>query len=152
MRSFQSQSFRPGQSLKKVNLLKTKKTRWWSQIIFYVHPDFLGKWSNLTCAFFSDGWRKTTNPDRQVFGPNFHRFPYRPLMNFSGREAWRFDVDFEKMSEVALIQFNLLRFDGSVDWWIGWLIDGWIDWWLIDWWMIYSIQLGSHSVSQPLIL
>ena len=26
-----------------------------TQIFFYVHPDFLGKWSNLTFAYFSKG-------------------------------------------------------------------------------------------------
>ena len=29
-------------------------TRWWFQTFFYVYP-FLGKWSNLTVAYFADG-------------------------------------------------------------------------------------------------
>ena len=37
-------------------------SRWWFQICFIFTPVFWGKWSNLTtCAYFSDGWRKTTN-------------------------------------------------------------------------------------------
>ena len=29
--------------------------------IFYFHPENLGKWSNLTCAYFSKGFGSTTN-------------------------------------------------------------------------------------------
>ena len=36
-------------------------TRWWFQIFFF-HP-YLGKISNLTCAYFSDGLVKNHQPD-----------------------------------------------------------------------------------------
>ena len=36
-------------------------TRWWQLKYLLFSPWTLGKWSNLTCANFSDGWRSTTN-------------------------------------------------------------------------------------------
>ena len=142
MRSFQSQSFRQGQSLKKVNLPKTNKTRWWSQVFFYVHPDFLGKWSNLTCAFFFRWVEKNHQPRQAIFWS----FISRPLMNFSGREAWRFDVDFwkDEWSCIDTIQFTKIWWIG---WLIGWLIDCLVDW-LIDWLIDWLVNDLFHSVRQ----
>ena len=39
-------------------------TRWWFQTFFDVHP-YLGRWSNLTCAYFFKWVETTTNQKKQ---------------------------------------------------------------------------------------
>ena len=39
-------------------MIKQYKTRWWQLKYFLFSPRSLGKCSNLTCAYFSNGWEK----------------------------------------------------------------------------------------------
>ena len=40
--------------------------RWWFQVSFYFHPPSLGRWSNLTCAYFSNGLVQNHQLDRPI--------------------------------------------------------------------------------------
>ena len=116
--------------------------------IFYFHPDF-GEMIQFDLRIFFRWVEKNHQPERQFVWSEFSSLPLQAFDELLGPRGVSMSI-FEKMSEVALIQFNLLRFDGSVDWWIGWLIDGWIDW-LIDWLVNDLFHSVRQSFSQSTI-
>ncbi len=115
-------TWRKGRFWKTFFLWKKSCSRWWFQILFYVHP-YLGKWSNLTISYFSDGLKPPTcfvlmcTSFLLLFSPRFWSSSYsgsqagnlRDVFLIPGymattTESWRYsdfpENSFEKLFEV----------------------------------------------------